>query len=81
MDPILKAARGRPLKRDWCARYTTARTPEEAMTAAGDVQVWLEELASNGALDFAAEHCVAEALRDLGAVREFLRALIRERAS
>jgi hypothetical protein len=74
-EQILRAARASRRRRDWYARYQVARTRDEAVTACEDIRLWLEELAGNPVLDFAAEHCVAEALRDLGTVRGFIGAL------
>jgi hypothetical protein len=73
MDPELRAARcARRWKAIW-PRFQIARTPTEALSAADDVRMWLEELAKNPILDHEAERCVGEALRDLRAVRMFLR--------
>ena len=73
MDPELKAARWARRWRAFWPRFTIARTASEAFSAAEDVRTWLEELARNPILDHEAEHCVQEALRDLRAVRLFLK--------
>jgi hypothetical protein len=71
-EQLLRAARASRRRRDWNARYRIARTRAEALTACEEVRLWLEELACNPVLDYAAEHCVAEALRDLRVVRGFV---------
>lgn len=73
LDPILREAIcARRWKACW-PRFTLARTPAEAFSAAEDVRMWLEELAQNPVLDHEGLHAVQEALRDLHAVKRFLR--------
>lgn len=79
-DEILRAAQASQRRRDWNTRYAIARTDEEALTACEDVRLWLEELACNVILDHAGEHCVAEALRDLRAVRTYIGSLLNDQA-
>jgi len=69
----LKAARWARRWRAFWPRFAVARSVSEAFSAAEDVRMWLEELARNPILDHEAEHCVQEALRDLRAVRTFLK--------
>jgi len=74
-NELVKDAQGRRRWRMCGPRYRIARTPLEAFASCEDVRSWLEELARNPILDHEAEHCVGEALRDLKAIRSFIRLL------
>lgn len=75
MDEILREVRAkekRPERGHW-PRYQRASSMDEARVAADYVKSWLDELACMPHLGHDGEHAVAEALRDLHAVRGFLR--------
>ena len=72
MDPLLKDVRSRPRRpARFSASYRIARTVDDAVGAAQCTRSWLEELAHQD-LGHEGDHAVAEALRNLRAVRNFL---------
>lgn len=74
MDPVLRQVRARkpPPRRVWSASFRTAQSQDDATLAAECATEWLEELACMD-LGHDGEHAVAEALRNVRAVRGFLR--------
>lgn len=59
----------------WSTRYSIARTPEEALSAAAFVEDWINQIAELPDLGHEAAHAARQALVDLRVVRTFLRRL------
>jgi hypothetical protein len=74
MDPVLREVRARKPRahRSWSASFRRARSQDDAALAAECATEWLEELARLD-LGHDGDHAVAEALRNVRAVRSFLR--------
>jgi len=74
MDPVLREVRARKPHphSSWSASFRRARSQDDAALAAECATEWLEELARMD-LGHDGDHAVGEALRNVRAVRGFLR--------
>jgi hypothetical protein len=75
---LVRQARGRHRPRSTTPLQRIASREDSTRAACRNLRLWLDELARNCCLDFAGEHCVGEALRDLAVVQKRLRRLRHE---